>query len=126
MDGSTSVDGITGVDIREVVNLVFAKPVYSRTKFWQMIGRGTRVLEEPAKRKPWCPEKDRFLIIDCWGNFEFFKMKPKGWERGRQVPLPIRLFLARLDKYEASASASRAPRWNLSSSKRRRGTSAAR
>lgn len=41
-----SVDMLdTGVDIREVVNLVFAKPVYSRVKFWQMIGRGTRLLE---------------------------------------------------------------------------------
>jgi type I restriction enzyme R subunit len=42
-----SVDMLdTGVDVREVVNLVFAKPVYSFVKFWQMIGRGTRVLEE--------------------------------------------------------------------------------
>ena len=63
----------TGVDIHEVVNLVFAKPVYSYVKFWQMIGRGTRVLDpDPSKRKPWCPEKAKFLIIDCWGNFEFF------------------------------------------------------
>lgn len=68
-----SVDMLdTGVDIREVVNLVFAKPVYSYVKFWQMIGRGTRVLEEDgALRKPWCPEKDTFLIIDCWGNFDY-------------------------------------------------------
>ena len=41
-----SVDMLdTGIDIREIVNLVFAKPVYSYTKFWQMIGRGTRLLE---------------------------------------------------------------------------------
>ena len=102
-----SVDMLdTGVDVPEVVNLVFAKPVYSYTKFWQMIGRGTRILnDDPAKRKPWCPEKDRFLIIDCWGNFDFFKMKPKGREPGEQVPLPVRLFRARLDKLEAAIAA---------------------
>jgi len=102
-----SVDMLdTGVDVREVVNLVFAKPVYSSVKFWQMIGRGTRVLDEdPDKRKPWCPEKDKFLIIDCWGNFDFFKMTPKGREPSQQVPLPVRLFRARLDKLEAAIAA---------------------
>ena len=46
-----SVDMLdTGIDVRELVNLVFAKPVYSYTKFWQMIGRGTRLLE-PQKNK---------------------------------------------------------------------------
>jgi type I restriction enzyme R subunit len=98
-----SVDMLdTGVDIREVVNLVFAKPVYSRTKFWQMIGRGTRVLEEPAKRKPWCPEKDRFLIIDCWGNFAYFDMHPEGRDPQALVAAPVKLFRARLDKLEAA------------------------
>jgi type I restriction enzyme R subunit len=50
-----SVDMLdTGVDVLEVVNLVFAKPVYSYVKFWQMIGRGTRVLQaDPSLRKPW-------------------------------------------------------------------------
>ncbi len=98
-----SVDMLdTGVDVPEVVNLVFAKPVYSYTKFWQMIGRGTRVLPDPDKRKPWCPDKDRFLIIDCWGNFDFFKMHPEGREPGDQVALPVRLFQARLDQLEAA------------------------
>lgn len=99
-----SVDMLdTGVDVREVVNLVFAKPVYSYVKFWQMIGRGTRVLEtDPALRKPWCPEKDRFLIIDCWGNFDYFDMHPRGREPGQQVPLPVRLFHARLDQLQAA------------------------
>jgi type I restriction enzyme R subunit len=93
----------TGVDIREVVNLVFAKPVFSYVKFWQMIGRGTRVLEsDRALRKPWCPEKDRFLIIDCWGNFEYFDMHPRGREPGQQVPMPVRLFHARLDQLEVA------------------------
>jgi type I restriction enzyme R subunit len=96
----------TGVDIHEVVNLVFAKPVYSYVKFWQMIGRGTRVLhEDEGKRKPWCPAKDTFLIIDCWGNFDYFDMQPKGRDPGRQIPLPVRLFHARLDKLEAARAA---------------------
>jgi len=44
-----------------------------------MIGRGTRTLEkDPAKRKPWCTQKDKFLIIDHWGNFEYFGEKPEG------------------------------------------------
>lgn len=99
-----SVDMLdTGVDIREVVNLVFAKPVYSYVKFWQMIGRGTRVLEtDAALRKPWCPEKDKFLIIDCWGNFDYFDMHPRGREPGQLVPMPVRLFRARLDQLEVA------------------------
>ena len=95
-----SVDMLdTGIDIRELVNLVFAKPVYSYTKFWQMIGRGTRLLE-PAKIKPWCPVKDNFLILDCWDNFEYFKINPKGKELKAQIPLPVRFFGLRLDKIE--------------------------
>ncbi|MEO1418496.1 MAG: DEAD/DEAH box helicase family protein [Bacteroidota bacterium] len=93
-----SVDMLdTGIDVRELVNLVFAKPVYSYTKFWQMIGRGTRLLE-PQKIKPWCPQKDMFLIMDCWNNFEYFKLNPKGKETPPQVPLPVRHFGIRLDK----------------------------
>ncbi|MFQ5713806.1 MAG: DEAD/DEAH box helicase family protein [Candidatus Scalinduaceae bacterium] len=93
-----SVDMLdTGIDVLEIVNLVFAKPVFSYTKFWQMIGRGTRVLD-PDNIKPWCPEKDKFLIIDCWENFEYFQMTPRGRESGGTLPLPVRLFEARLDK----------------------------
>lgn len=96
----------TGVDVPEVVNLVFAKPVYSFVKFWQMIGRGTRVLDpDPVARKPWCTGKDRFLIIDCWANFDYFEMHPKGREPGEQVPLPVRLFHARLDALGAARRA---------------------
>jgi len=95
-----SVDMLdTGIDIREIVNLVFAKPVYSYTKFWQMIGRGTRLLET-SKPKPWCTEKDVFLILDCWDNFEYFKLQPKGKELKPQLPLPVRLVGLRLDKIE--------------------------
>lgn len=95
-----SVDMLdTGIDVREIVNLVFAKPVYSYTKFWQMIGRGTRLLES-NKPKPWCTEKDVFLILDCWDNFEYFKLQPKGKELKPQLPLPVRLVGLRLDKIE--------------------------
>ncbi len=95
-----SVDMLdTGIDVRELINLVFAKPVFSYTKFWQMIGRGTRLLE-PTKMKSWCTEKDVFLIMDCWDNFEYFKLNPKGKELKPQIPLPVRLFGLRLDKIE--------------------------
>ena len=102
-----SVDMLdTGIDVREILNLVFAKPVYSYTKFWQMIGRGTRLLE-PAKMKSWCMEKDHFLILDCWDNFEYFKLTPKGVPPKSQVPLPVRLFGARLDKVEIAGDLSK-------------------
>lgn len=66
-----SVDMLdTGIDVPEVLNLVFFKKVMSKAKFWQMIGRGTR----------FCPglmdgaDKDKFYIFDFCGNFEFFRM----------------------------------------------------
>jgi type I restriction enzyme R subunit len=97
-----SVDMLdTGIDVREVVNLVFAKPVFSYTKFWQMIGRGTRLLES-NKIKAWCPEKDVFQIIDCWDNFDYFKLTPKGKEPKPQIPLPVRFGGVRIDKIEAA------------------------
>ncbi|MEK3705481.1 DEAD/DEAH box helicase family protein [Paenibacillus sp. FSL R7-0198] len=89
----------TGIDIRELVNLVFAKPVYSYTKFWQMIGRGARLLDS-HKLKPWCNEKEKFLILDFWDNFDYFKLNPKGNEQTVQVPLPVRFVGIRLDKIE--------------------------
>ncbi len=95
-----SVDMLdTGIDIREITNLVFAKPVYSYTKFWQMIGRGTRLLE-PFKIKPWCNQKDSFLILDCWDNFDYFKLNPNGRQLKSQIPLPVRLFDLRVAKIE--------------------------
>lgn len=103
-----SVDMLdTGIDVREIVNLVFAKPVYSYTKFWQMIGRGTRLLEA-KKIKPWCMEKDVFLVLDCWDNFEYFKLQPKGKELKPQLPLPVRLVGLRLDKIEKSIDSNQA------------------
>ncbi len=102
-----SVDMLdTGIDVREIVNLVFAKPIYSYTKFWQMIGRGTRLLE-PQKIKPWCTQKDVFLILDCWDNFEYFKLQPKGKEAKSQIPLPVRLVAVRLDKIEKALGLNR-------------------
>lgn len=97
-----SVDMLdTGIDVRELVNLVFAKPVFSYTKFWQMIGRGTRLLE-PKKLKPWCPEKDVFQILDCWDNFEYFRINPRGRETPSQLPLPVRFVGIRIDKIEVA------------------------
>jgi type I restriction enzyme, R subunit len=65
-----SVDMLdTGIDIPEVVNLVFARPVKSFVKFWQMIGRGTRLCRDlfgPGR------DKTEFLILDFWSNFWFF------------------------------------------------------
>jgi len=99
-----SVDMLdTGIDVRELVNLVFAKPVFSYTKFWQMIGRGTRLLE-PNKIKPWCTVKDKFLIIDCWENFDYFQMNPTGKIDKPSKPLPVRLFEAKLQKFNLAQS----------------------
>ncbi len=89
----------TGVDIKEVSNLVFAKPIYSYTRFWQMIGRGTRLLDENNLR-PWCKKKDKFLIIDCWDNFEYFKLNPQGKDLTPSISLPVKLFELRLQKLE--------------------------
>jgi len=95
-----SVDMLdTGVDVPECVNLVFAKPVFSRAKFWQMIGRGTRLCENlfgPGK------DKEEFLIIDYWNNFAYFKMAPDGKEPAKTESVPERLFRARLEKAEAA------------------------
>lgn len=103
-----SVDMLdTGIDVREIVNLVFAKPVYSYTKFWQMVGRGTRLLET-SKPKPWCLQKDVFLVLDCWDNFEYFKLNPKGKELKPQLPLPVRLVGLRLDKIEKAGDSGHA------------------
>lgn len=68
-----SVDMLdTGIDVPEIVNLVFAKPVYSYVKFWQMIGRGTRLCPGLFGDGPKA-DKTRFLIFDHWGNFEYFE-----------------------------------------------------
>jgi type I restriction enzyme R subunit len=99
-----SVDMLdTGVDIPSIQNLVFAKPVFSYVKFWQMIGRGTRLWENKATGE----KKDSFLIIDHWNNFAYFNVKPEGEITSITEPLPVRLFrirLAKLDRLRTSGS----------------------
>jgi len=93
-----SVDMLdTGVDIREVTNLVFAKPVFSKIKFWQMIGRGTRPLDK-NNMKAWCPHKENFLIIDHWNNFEYFGEKPEGVAPVIQDAITSRVFKAKINR----------------------------
>ncbi len=71
----------TGIDVPEVVNLVFFKKVMSKAKFWQMIGRGTRLCKGLLDGK----DKEIFYIFDFCGNFEFFRMNGKG----RDVPTTL-------------------------------------
>ncbi len=84
----------TGIDVPEVVNLVFAKPVKSYVKFWQMIGRGTRLRKDlfgPGK------DKTEFLIFDHWSNFWFFDEKYKEKQPAPQKSLLQHLFEARVE-----------------------------
>ena len=92
---AVSVDMLdTGIDVPEVVNLVFFKMVRSKTKFWQMIGRGTRL----------CPDlffveddKREFLVFDYCQNFEFFSANPAGYTAATLEPLKQAIFKRRLD-----------------------------
>ena len=84
-----SVDMLdTGIDVPEVLNLVFFKKVMSKAKFWQMIGRGTRL----------CPglldgaDKERFYIFDFCRNFEFFRMNNKGTPAICRLPVQGAVF----------------------------------
>ncbi len=84
----------TGIDIPEIVNLVFFKKVKSKAKFWQMIGRGTRL----------CPDlfgagmdKENFLIFDFCSNFEFFRANPRGKEVKNIPSLSEKTFNIKLD-----------------------------
>ena len=90
-----SVDMLdTGIDVPDVVNLVFFKVVRSKTKFWQMIGRGTRLCPElfgPAE------SKSCFFVFDFCGNFEFFNEHPDGIEGSTQEPIGAKIFRVRLD-----------------------------
>ncbi len=90
-----SVDMLdTGIDIPEVLNLVFFKKIRSKTKFWQMIGRGTRLCKNLLGAGQ---HKDKFLIFDFCNNFEFFRMKPKGFEGNLGQTLSERIFNLKLD-----------------------------
>ncbi|MBA9001159.1 DEAD/DEAH box helicase family protein [Thermomonospora cellulosilytica] len=94
-----SVDMLdTGIDVPEVVNLVFAKPVYSRTKFWQMLGRGTRL--RPDLFGP-DQDKTHFLIFDLCRNAEFFNAGLKAAEGAVARSISEKIFRARLDVLRA-------------------------
>jgi type I restriction enzyme R subunit len=97
---AVSVDMLdTGIDVPEVLNLVFAKPVKSYVKFWQMIGRGTRLCKDlhgPGK------DKERFYLFDHWGNCEYFETARAHEEANAGVSLLERLFEARLTLAETT------------------------
>lgn len=83
-----SVDMLdTGIDVPEVLNLVFFKKVMSKAKFWQMIGRGTRLCENLLDGK----DKEKFYIFDFCGNFEFFRMN-KGKPTANMIALSGAIF----------------------------------
>ena len=92
---AVSVDMLdTGIDVPEVVNLVFAKPVKSKVKFWQMIGRGTRLclnLFGPGLHK------SEFLIFDHWGNFAFHDLNVDEVEPQIPKSLTQRRYEARIE-----------------------------
>lgn len=98
---AVSVDMLdTGIDVPEVVNLVFMRPVQSRIKLWQMIGRGTRN-QEACRYYDRLPagEKSEFLIIDFWQN-DFARNTED--RAAAEVPVIVRLFNTRLDLVAAT------------------------
>jgi type I restriction enzyme R subunit len=90
-----SVDMLdTGIDVPEIVNLVFFKLVRSKTKFHQMMGRGTRLCKDlfgPGQ------DKQEFYVFDYCQNFEFFAENPEGIEGGSQESLGKKIFKQRLN-----------------------------
>lgn len=94
-----SVDMLdTGIDVPDVVNLVFFKIVRSKTKFFQMVGRGTRLRPDlfgPGEDKAY------FAIFDYCGNLEFFDANPDGMAGRAAEPLSTRIFKCRLHLLEA-------------------------
>src|SRR3546814_17135056 len=92
----------TGIDVPEIVNLVFAKPVKSKVKFWQMIGRGTRLCPDlfgPGRHKT------VFRIFDHWQNFEFFEQNRPEAEPSQGRSLLQQVFEARIDLADATLRA---------------------
>jgi type I restriction enzyme R subunit len=87
----------TGIDVPEVVNLVFFKLVRSKTKFWQMVGRGTRLSPDlfgPGQHKA-C-----FYLFDYCQNLEYFSQDLPGTEGAAGESLGTRLFRTRLELIE--------------------------
>lgn len=92
-----SVDMLdTGIDVPSIRNLVLAKPVFSKVKFWQMLGRGTRIWTDPISGQT----KADFLVIDHWNNFDYFQVNKDGRTGAVSEPLPSRLFRLRLEKLQ--------------------------
>ena len=92
---AVSVDMMdTGVDAPRVVNLVFFKAVKSATKFWQMIGRGTRLCPDLLGQGK---DKTHFVIFDYCQNFEFFDVNPEGIEGKHVTSLTQQIFEAKLE-----------------------------
>lgn len=90
-----SVDMLdTGIDVPEVLNLVFFKPVKSKVKFWQMVGRGTRLCNNLFGEGV---HKTQFYIFDCCNNFEFFEENEKGIETSLTEGLTEKIFNLKLD-----------------------------
>lgn len=100
---AVSVDMLdTGIDVPDVLNLVFFKPVHSKIKFMQMIGRGTRLSEDIFG---YGKHKTEFLIFDWCGNFDFFSVDSRGAEGVHTVSLTERLFVLRAQLAAALQSA---------------------
>ena len=97
---AVSVDMMdTGIDVPECVNLVFFKKVRSKSKFWQMIGRGTRLCPELVCSDQIDGEysgKRRFLIFDYCGNFEYFREHKEGYETRETKTLSENIFGKRI------------------------------
>lgn len=101
-----SVDMLdTGIDVPSIRNLVFAKPVFSKVKFWQMLGRGTRTWTDPVNGQ----KKADFLVIDHWDNFDYFQVNKDGRAAAVSEPLPSRLFRLRLEKLQILTGRSDGP-----------------
>jgi len=97
-----SVDMLdTGIDVPEVCNLVFAKPVFSKIKFWQMLGRGTRA-DSACKHRDWLPngKKEYFKVFDFWNNFDYWNMNPEGVKNEPIEAITSRIFLLRVKQLE--------------------------
>lgn len=87
---AVSVDMLdTGIDIPEILNLVFFKKVRSYAKFWQMIGRGTRLCQNLLGEGM---DKERFLIFDFCNNFEYFRVDRNGSESGIMESLSEKIY----------------------------------
>jgi type I restriction enzyme R subunit len=108
---AVSVDMLdTGIDVPPIVNLVFAKPVFSYVKFWQMIGRGTRLcpnLFGPGQ------DKTEFQIFDHWGNFERFDEGYEKAEQDRSKSLVETVFEARLNLAQTALELQKGDAFNL-------------